>query len=104
MSDSVGLSESERRLRTFAVLGAHERPLDWDRFYQFVISSHREGLGWDTGEVQIRLERLGMPANAAREYAEIYWHARCVLHCYDNSGAPKASYADWIGEQGTRLN
>ena len=104
MSNSIGQSESERLLRSFAILGAHEHPLDWDRFYRFVVLSHREGVGWDTGEVQIRLERLGVSATVAGEYAEIYWHARCVMHCYDNPGAPRASYAEWIGEHGVPLS
>jgi hypothetical protein len=97
-SVSVGQVEVEELLKSFAVLGANDHPLDWERFYRFVASSHRHGIGWNAREVQSRLEDLGLSARAAGDLAEIYWHARCVMHRYDNPGAPKATYADWMEE------
>ena len=103
MSDPVDQFEVERLLKCFARLGAHDHPLDWERFYQFVASSHRHAISWDADEVQARLEGHGMPVETAKEFAEIYWHARCVMHRYDSPGDSRGSYADWIGREGVPL-
>lgn len=86
-----------------ARMGGGEHPLDWQRFYQFVKTAHSVRLGWDAGEVSQRLQNYGIPKKRARYLAEVYWHARCVLHVGRRSWEPRADYYGWMATNGSRL-
>ena len=93
----------EKALKQFAVLGHQMHPLDWNRFYRFVALAHHYRKGWDAHELQNQMEQHGMPTEEARQYAEAYWHARCVLYVRDHPDLSPDAYGDWIKNGGTPL-
>ncbi len=74
-------------------------PLDWKRFYRFVVLAHVRRKGWDVGEVKSRLVKYGFPSRKALEMAEVYWHGRCVLRIRNRWS--QGDYAGWLGKDGT---
>lgn len=91
----------ERALWQYALL-AHgsnaSHPLDWRRFYKFVVLAHLRRKGWDVGGVKSRLMKYGFSKELALEMAEIYWHGRCVLRVRNRWS--QGDYSDWLGEDG----
>lgn len=92
----------ERALWQYAYL-AHgsgaSHPLDWRRFYKFVVFAHNRRKGWDVGEVKSRLIRYGFSKEKALEMAEVYWHGRCVLRIRNRWS--EGDYSGWVGRNGT---
>jgi len=54
-------------------------PLDWDRFYRFIVMAHARRKRWDAYDVKSRLKKYGFSDEVSTELAEAYWHGRCVL-------------------------
>ena len=93
----------ERALWQYAGLAHGNRashPLDWRRFYSFVVLAHNRRKGWDVSEVKSRLVKYGFPPEKALEMAEVYWHGRCVLRI--RNGRSQGDYCGWLGKGGTR--
>src|SRR5664280_515567 len=55
-------------------------PLDWKRFYEFVVIAHQRRVGWDEGDVQAKLKKFGFDQQHAADLANAYWHGRCTLY------------------------
>lgn|SRR5487761_731941 len=104
MAGSGSYGTTEAALRLFAIQSNKKslHPLDWERFYRFIVSAHQFRKRWNHSDVKRLLESYGFSENKAKGLAEIYWHARCSLHL-SKSLAPGIRYADWIGN-GARLN
>jgi hypothetical protein len=86
MSDPKLSDSAEREWRTFVtdanwtVLHA----LDMERFYKFVIGTHRQGEGVTAPDVLALLGRVqGCTKDQADELANLYAHARALLVVYD---------------------
>ena len=77
-------------------------PLDWDRFYRFVLLAHTRQVGWDAYAVQGRLKRYGFKNEIARELAEAYWHGRCALFVRKHPGN-RRGHTGWMRGRGTPL-
>ncbi len=73
-------------------------PLDWRRFYKFVVLAHARRRGWDVGAVKSRLIKYGFSPDKALEMAEIYWHGRCVLRIHKRWS--QGDYSGWVGKDG----
>ena len=80
-----GPSESALRLFAAQANKSSLHPLDWERFYRFVVSAHQFRKAWSHTDVKHILEKLGFPTEMATELAEAYWHGRCSLHLSRNS-------------------
>ncbi len=93
----------EDALSRFAFLANKSslHPLDWGRFYQFVVMAHMRHLGWDHIDVQRRLEKHGFPKEKARYLGEAYWHSRCALYVHVHF--EHTSHSDWVRNGGTLL-
>jgi len=91
----------ERALWQYALL-AHgsnaSHPLDWRRFYKFVVLAHVRRKGWDVAEVKSRLLRYDFSPEKALEMAEIYWHGRCLLRIRNRWS--QGDYSGWLGKGG----
>jgi hypothetical protein len=70
-------------------------PLDWDRFYRFVVRAHIRRKGWDAYDVKARMLRYGLVEGKATEMAEIYWHCRCAMRVRSH-WTRRIGYADWM--------
>jgi hypothetical protein len=77
-------------------------PLDWQRFYEFVVLAHSRRKGWDYVDVQGRLRRYGFEERVGRELAEAYWHGRCALYVRARGGRARDHVA-WIRRGGSCL-
>ena len=77
-------------------------PLDWNRFYRFVVLAHVRRKGWDAHDVKARMVRYGLPKVKATEMAEVYWHCRCAL-CVRSRRTNRVVYAQWMRSNGSRL-
>ena len=95
----------EDALRRFALLAnkSAPHPRDWHRFYDFIVNAHRRRIGWDSFEIVARLKALGFDDRHAREFAEAYWHGRCVLHLRNARGLWTTLYRLWMRKSGTPL-
>jgi hypothetical protein len=96
---------AEAALRLFAVQANKSslHPLDWERFYRFVVSAHQFRKGWNHSDVKRLLVEYGFTESRARDLSEAYWHGRCSLHVSKNvSRRPR--YADWARKGRTLLN
>jgi len=93
----------ENFLRRIAPGLASEHPLDWNRFYQFVILAHRYRKRWSSHKVQAILEQHGMPTEKAQKFAAAYWHGRCVLYSQKHFSTTRVKYDDWMGTGGIPL-
>jgi hypothetical protein len=92
----------EYRLSRFATI-ANERsphPLDWKRFYEFVVFAHSRRIGWDAYDVQRMLIGYGFSRKKAEELAVAYWHGRCILDMRKPQTATQ-SYRRWMRNGGT---
>jgi len=89
----------ERALWQFAHLAGSNvsHPLDWRRFYRFIVLAHIHRKGWDVGKVKSFLLRYGFSPEKALEMAEIYWHGRCVLRIRKKW----SDYSGWVEKGGT---
>lgn len=76
-------------------------PLDWGRFYRFVVLAHVRRKGWDAGNIETLLRNYGFSSEKAKEMAEVYWHGRCVLRVRSKSS--KSDYSGWLKKGGFRL-
>jgi len=76
-------------------------PLDWKRFYQFVVLAHqrRSGLGADS--VQMKLREYGFDERHAIDLASAYWHGRCVLYMTGRRLITD-SYSAWMKDRSNR--
>lgn len=90
----------ETFLRQIAPGLASEHPLDWNRFYWFILLAHRYRKRWSAHDVQAILEQHGLPAEKADKFAKAYWHGRCVLYRYKHFDAHRANYDDWMRSGG----
>jgi hypothetical protein len=94
----------ERALWQYAGLahGPHaSHPLDWGRFYRFIVVAHSRRKGWDYTDVQARLKEYGFTEGKAKEMAEVYWHGRCVLSV--KARWFQRGYTGWMKKNGSRL-
>lgn len=95
----------ERALRIFASKATRSpfHPLNWKRFYEFVGLAHRYKVRWSVGDVARRLKGFGVPADAAREFAEAYWYGRCALYLRRPRGR-NVLHSRWLRSDATALN
>lgn len=77
-------------------------PLDWDRFYRFVVLAHVRRKGWDADDVKARMMRCGLPEVKATQMAEIYWHCRCAMRTRSAWGK-RVSYVGWARKGAQRV-
>lgn len=92
----------EHRLWQFAALcnkGA-PHPLDWRRFYLFVVYAHQRQVGWDEYDLRARLKALGFDERHAADFSYAYWHIRCGLHM-SKPRPLNESYHAWVRFGGT---
>jgi hypothetical protein len=92
----------EYRLWQFAILCNKEspHPLDWRRFYLFVVYAHQRRVGWDEFDIREKLKTLGFDEKNAMDLSNAYWHIRCAL--YMTKPRPmNASFHDWMRDGGT---
>ena len=80
--------------------GDASHPLDWDRFYRFVVLAHVRNKGWDAYDVKARMLRYGFAEGKATEMAETYWHCRCAMRVRSH-WTDRIGYADWMRKGGT---
>jgi hypothetical protein len=73
--------EMELSLKAFLTHANYSglHPLDWDRFYQFIIHAHTGNLRMVGYEVKQLLLQEGFPENVAYGASEAYDHGRGVL-------------------------
>lgn len=64
-------------------------PLDWGRFYDFVIVSHRLRSRLDEEELRDLLVQAGFDQGYAQRLSNIYHHTR---HCFRRLQDPQAMY------------
>jgi hypothetical protein len=87
----------EHRLWQFAVLCNKDslHPLDWRRFYLFVVHAHQRRVGWDELEIRAKLKALGFDEKHAVDLSNAYWHIRCALHM-TKPRPMNESYHAWV--------
>ncbi len=73
-------------------------PLDWDRFYRFVVVAHAHRRGWDADDVEARMVRYGLPKAKAEEMGEVYWH--WSLRVASEDGVDQARRIRRLGTEG----
>lgn len=97
MRDEQCYGTAEAALKLFAAnankLSLH--PLDWERFYRFVVSAHQFRKGWNHNDIRRLLEGYGFPSDRAQALAEAYWHCRCSLYVSRRIGRG-VKYAGWV--------
>jgi hypothetical protein len=97
-------SPVDRALKRFAVPANKEalHPLDWGRFYRFVVVAHTFRAGWDISEVRLRLRQFGFSEEQARVLSEAYWHGRCALHVRNHFDY-REDHEAWTRQRSTTL-
>jgi hypothetical protein len=94
----------EHSLWRFALLAnkSSVHPLDWNRFYQFIVYAHQRRIGWDASDVAQKLKAFGFSEPKAQYMAEAYWHARCALFV-QNHWSRSSEYCRWAKKGAYRL-
>jgi len=96
---------AEAALKVFAAQANKNslHPLDWERFYRFIVSAHQFRKGWNHSDIRQLLEGYGFTSDKAKDLAEAYWHGRCSLHLSKHL-ARGTRYADWVRKGRAPLN
>lgn len=93
----------DHAFKRFAVLANMDalHPLDWGRFYRFIVAAHTFRAGLDISDVRRRLRQVGFSKENARMLGEAYWHGRCTLHVRNHFDY-RQGHEGWMRQRSAR--
>jgi len=99
------LGTVEHQLWRFAMIAnkSSPHPLDWKRFYQFIVAAHGRRTKWTADEVKSKLKAYGFDEQHAHDFASAYWHGRCALYMHKPRLITEP-HCGWMKESGIRWN